>query len=181
MSTSGSTIDKIRCALYRGGTSKGVMFRESDLPAAEADRTKILLRLFGSPDPKQIDGLGGATMQTSKAMIVGPSAVANADIQMTFAQISLKDASVDWNSVCGNITSAVAPFAINEGMVRAVDPLTSVRIYSVNAKKYVTAHVPVKDGKALSAGDFAIPGVPGAGARIDLEWIDPAGSLTGKL
>jgi 2-methylaconitate cis-trans-isomerase PrpF len=174
-------IDKIRCAMYRGGTSKGVMFRENDLPFAEDDRTKILLRVFGSPDPKQIDGLGGATMQTSKAMIVGPAAVADADVQMTFAQISLKDASVDWNSVCGNMTSAVAPFAINEGMVRAVEPVTSVRIYSVNAKKYVTAHVPVQDGKALNTGDFAIPGVPGAGARIDLEWIDPAGSLTGKL
>jgi methylitaconate Delta-isomerase len=87
------SIDKIRCAVYRGGTSKGVMFRENDLPSLEEDRTRILLRVFGSPDPKQIDGLGGATMQTSKAMIVGPSAVANADIQMTFAQISLKDAS----------------------------------------------------------------------------------------
>lgn len=167
--------------MYRGGTSKGVMFRENDLPSPEEDRTRILLRLFGSPDPKQIDGLGGATMQTSKAMIVGPSEAANADIQMTFAQISLKDASVDWNSVCGNMTSAVGPFAINEGMVRAVEPVTSVRIYSVNARKYVTAHVPVKDGKALSTGNFAIPGVPGTGARIDLEWIDPAGSLTGQL
>ncbi len=130
------TIDKIRCAMYRGGTSKGVMFREDDLPSAEVDRTSILLRVFGSPDPKQIDGLGGATTQTSKAMIVGPSAAANADVQMTFAQISLKDASVDWNSVCGNMTSAVAPFAINEGLVRAVESRHfPVRIYSVNARK----------------------------------------------
>lgn len=174
-------IEMIRCAIYRGGTSKGVMIRENDLPRSEEERTRILLRLFGSPDPKQIDGLGGASVQTSKAMIVGPSAAPNADIQMTFAQVSFKDSSVDWSSVCGNMTSAVAPFAINEGMVRSTDPLTSVRIYSVNADKYVTAHVPVHQGKALSEGDFEIPGVPGTGARIDLEWIDPAGSITGKL
>lgn len=173
--------EMIRCALYRGGTSKGVMIRENDLPRSEEDRTRILLRLFGSPDPKQIDGLGGATNQTSKAMIVGPSAAPNADIQMTFAQVSFKDASVDWSSVCGNMTSAVAPFAINEGMVRATEPLTSVRIYSVNADKYVTAHVPVHNGKAVDKGDFEIPGIPGTGARIDLDWIDPAGSITGKL
>ncbi len=171
----------IRCAIYRGGTSKGVMFRENDLPKDEEARTKILLRIFGSPDLKQIDGLGGATMQTSKAMIVGPPAAANADVQMTFAQVSLKDATVDWTSVCGNMTSAVAPFAMNEGMVRATEPLTSVRIYSVNADKYVTAHVPVQCGKAASGGDFEIPGVPGTGARIDLDWMDPAGSITGKL
>ncbi len=171
----------IRCAIYRGGTSKGVMLRENDLPRSEEERTKLLLRIFGSPDPKQIDGLGGATMQTSKAMVVGPSAAPDADIQMTFAQVSLKDASVDWLSVCGNMTSAVAPFAINEGMVRATGPLTSVRIYSVNADKYVTAHVPVEHGKASHHGGFEIPGVPGTGARIDLEWIDPAGSITGKL
>ncbi len=171
----------LRCAIYRGGTSKGVMFRENDLPKDEESRTRVLLRVFGSPDLKQIDGLGGATMQTSKAMVVGPSAAPNAEVQMTFAQVSLKDASVDWSSVCGNMTSAVGPFAINEGMVRAAEPCTAVRIYSVNADKYVTAHVPVKNGKAASDGDFEIPGVPGTGARIDLEWIDPAGSITGKL
>ena len=171
----------IRCAIYRGGTSKGVMFRENDLPAAQDVRTKILLRVFGSPDLKQIDGLGGANMQTSKAMVVGPATVPNADVQMTFAQVSLKDPSVDWSSVCGNMTSAVGPFAINEGMVRAVEPVSTVRIYSVNADKYVTAHVPVKNGKACAQGDFEIPGVPGAGARIDLDWIDPAGSITGRL
>ncbi len=173
--------DMLRCAIYRGGTSKGVMIRENDLPRTEDQRTKILLRIFGSPDLKQIDGLGGATMQTSKAMVVGPSSAPNADVQMTFAQVSLKDASVDWSSVCANMTSAVGPFAINEGIVRATEPLTSVRIYSVNADKYVTAHVPVKNGKAATEGDFEIPGVPGTGARIDLEWIDPAGSITGKL
>lgn len=173
--------DMLRCAIYRGGTSKGVMFRENDLPRDEESRTRILLRVFGSPDLKQIDGLGGATNQTSKAMIVGPSAAPNADVQMTFAQVSLKDASVDWSSVCGNMTSAVGPFAINEGMVRATEPCASVRIYSVNADKYVTAHIPVKNGKAATEGEFEIPGVPGTGARIDLEWLDPAGSITGKL
>jgi methylitaconate Delta-isomerase len=173
--------DMIRCAIYRGGTSKGLMFRENDLPCDRNERTRILLRLFGSPDLKQIDGLGGATMQTSKAMIVGPSTAENADVQMTFAQISLKDPSVDWDSVCGNMTSAVAPFAISEGMVRAVESLTSVRIYSTNARKYVVAHVPVANGRALVGGDFTIPGVPGTGARIELEWLDPAGSITGKL
>src|SRR5215471_14726835 len=159
--------DSIRCSIYRGGTSKGVMFRENDLPSSQAERTRILLRIFGSPDLKQIDGLGGATMQTSKAMIVGPSTDPQADVQMTFAQISLKDPTVDWDSVCGNMTSAVGPFAINEGMVRATEPVTPVRIYSTNAKKYVTAHVPVNKGKALVHGDYTIPGVPGTGARIE--------------
>jgi 2-methylaconitate cis-trans-isomerase PrpF len=173
--------ESIRCSIYRGGTSKGVLFRENDLPSSQAERTRILLRIFGSPDLKQIDGLGGATMQTSKAMIVGRSADPQADVQMTFAQISLKDPTVDWDSVCGNMTSAVGPFAINEGMVRASEPVTPVRIYSTNAKKYVTAHVPVNNGKALVHGDYSIPGVPGTGARIELEWMDPAGSITGKL
>jgi 2-methylaconitate cis-trans-isomerase PrpF len=176
-----SKSNSIRCAIYRGGTSKGVMFREADIPADQEDRTRLLLRVFGSPDLKQIDGLGGATPQTSKAMIVGPSTVPNADVQMTFGQVSLKDPTVAWNTVCGNMTSAVGPFAINEGMVAAVEPFTSVRIYSVNSKKYVTAVVPVRNGRALSEGDFVISGVPGTGARIDLHWLDPAGSTTEKL
>lgn len=156
------------------------MFRESDLPSDEAGRTRVLLRIFGSPDLKQIDGLGGATPQTSKAMIVGAATVPNADVQMTFGQVSLKDASVAWNTVCGNMSSAVGPFAINQGMIAAVEPFTTVRIYSVNSNKYVTAVVPVRDGHALSEGDFAIPGVPGTGARIDLHWLDPAGSSIKK-
>src|SRR5262249_10892959 len=147
---------KIRCAIYRGGTSKGVMFRAQDLPREEALRTRILLRVFGSPDIKQIDGLGGATLQTSTAMIVGPSSVPNADVEMTFAQVSLRDASVDWKSVCGNMTSAVGVFAINEGMVEAKEPLTAVRIYSTNSEKYVTAELPARNGRAITDGDLAI-------------------------
>ena len=173
--------EAVRCAIYRGGTSRGVLFLESDLPFTQAIRTQILLRIFGSPDVRQIDGLGGSTSPTSKTMIVGPTQLQDVDVQMLFGQVSIKSPLVDWGGGCGNLTAAVGPFAIDRGLVTATEPFTEVRIHSVNTNKRVIARVPVRYGRALSMGDYSIPGVPGTGARIDLEYVEPAGTVSGKL
>lgn len=173
--------EEVRCALYRGGTSRGVLFLENDLPFQQSVREQILLSIFGSPDVRQINGVGGGTSPTSKAMIVGPSRTPGVDVQMLFGQVSITAPLVDWGGSCGNLTAAVGPFAIDHCLVPCCEPVTSVRIYSANTKKLVTARVPVRHGRALSQGDYAIPGVPGTGARIDLEWHDPAGSFSGQV
>lgn len=171
----------VRCSILRGGTSRGVFFLENDLPAERAQVEPILLDVFGSPDIRQIDGLGGATSQTSKAAIIGPSTRPDADVDYTFAQVSVTDALVDWGGNCGNISSAVGPFAIDQGLVRAVEPVTTVRIHNTNTAKVIVARVPVANGRARSEGDYSIPGVPGTSARVLLEFDDPAGSVTGTL
>jgi 2-methylaconitate cis-trans-isomerase PrpF len=173
--------EAVRCAVYRGGTSRGILFLENDLPADETVRAQVLLSIFGSPDPRQIDGLGGATSPTSKAMIVGPAGRPDADVQMLFAQVSIRTSLVDLGGSCGNLTAAVGPFAVDRGLVRATEPLTRVRIYSVNTNKIVNALVPTARGRAVSTGDYTVPGVPGTGARIDLEYVDPAGAFSGRL
>jgi 2-methylaconitate cis-trans-isomerase PrpF len=171
----------IRCAIYRGGTSRGVYFLDNDLPYPEAIRAQILLNILGSPDPRQVDGLGGGTSSTSKTMIIGPSRLQGTEVQMLFAQVSLHSAIVDWRGTCGNLTTAVGPFAIDQGLVTAVEPVTEVAIYSVNTRKKIIARVPVSRGRAMTQGDYRIPGVRGTGARIDLEYVDPAGSFNGRL
>ena len=176
-----SETNPIACAIYRGGTSRGVFFHENDLPYSQAVRTQILLNIFGSPDKRQINGLGGATSVTSKAMIIGPSRDRSCGVEMLFGQVSIDAPLVDWGGTCGNLTSAIGPYAIDRGIVPAIAPVTDVEIYNVNTHKRVLAHVPVRDGRALTQGDFAIPGVPGTGARIDLEFLEPAGSFSGHL
>ena len=170
-----------RCSIYRGGTSRGIFFLENDLPAERAEIEPILLDVFGSPDIRQIDGLGGATSQTSKAAIIGPPSRDDADVDYTFAQVSVTEALVDWGGNCGNISSAVGPFAIDQGLVKATGPETVVRIHNTNTSKVIVARVPTVGGRARIEGDYAIPGVPGTAARILLEFADPAGSVTGKL
>lgn len=173
--------ETLRCAIIRGGTSKGVYFLENDLPADPAVRETVLLRVFGSPDVRQIDGLGGATSQTSKTMIIRPSRRPDADVDYTFGQISVRTPVIDWGGNCGNLTSAIAPFAIDMGLVNLTEPVTEVRIFNTNTQKLIIARVPVRNGRARSEGDYAISGVPGTGAKIELEFTDPAGSITGKL
>jgi 2-methylaconitate cis-trans-isomerase PrpF len=158
-----------------------VFFLENDLPPDRAAIEPILLDVFGSPDVRQIDGLGGATSQTSKAAIIGPATRDDADVDYTFAQVSVTEAMVDWGGNCGNISAAVGPFAIDQGLVRATGDTTTVRIHNTNTAKVITAHVPTEAGRARIAGDYAIPGVPGTGARILLEFDEPAGSVTGAL
>lgn len=176
-----SDVVPIRCSIFRGGTSKGVFFLDNDLPADPAVRERVLLDVFGSPDIRQIDGLGGATSQTSKVAIIGPSTRPDADVDYTFGAISMPEPMVDWGGNCGNISSAVGPYAIDMGLVRAVEPMTTVRIHNTNTQKVIVAHVPVAGGRARIDGDHAIPGVPGTAARILLDFEDPAGSVTGKL
>jgi 2-methylaconitate cis-trans-isomerase PrpF len=171
----------IPCAIYRGGTSRGVFFRENDFPYLEPIRTQVLLNMFGSPNTIQVDGIGGNTSTTSKAIIVGPSRRSGTHVEMRFGQVGIDKPIVDWGGTCGNLTAAVGPFAVDQGLIAAQEPVTVVTIYSINTGRSVSARVPVRDGRALSEGDFKIAGVRGSGARIDLEFIEPAGTVNGRL
>lgn len=171
----------LHCSILRGGTSRGVFFLREDLPRDREAIEPILLDVFGSPDIRQINGLGGATSQTSKAAIIGPPSREDADVDYTFAQVSVTEALVDWGGNCGNLSAAVGPFALDRRLVAGGDGIAAVRVHNTNTGKLVIARVPVQDGRALVAGDYAIPGVPGTGARIDLEFVDPAGSCGGGL
>lgn len=165
----------------RGGTSKGVFFLEKDLPPAGEERDQVLMKVMGSPDKKQIDGLGGAASVTSKVAIIAVSERADADIDYTFAQVSVDKPLVSYKGNCGNISSAVGPYAIEKGLVKITEPITNVRIYNTNTNKVIIAEVAVRDGMVLYEGDFAIAGVPGTASPIKLKFVDPAGSVTGKL
>ena len=173
---------ELPCTLMRGGTSKGIILRESDLPKDRARRDAVILRLFGSPDRRQIDGLGGADPLTSKLAIVGPPTRAGADIDYSFAQIGIERAYVDYSGYCGNILAAVAAYAVDEGYVQAGDEGTaSVRVHTTNANRIVEAEVPVREGRFRWAGDEAISGVPGTAATILLNFADAVGSVSGRL
>lgn len=174
-------METLRCAIVRGGTSKGVFIMRNQLPADPILRDKAILAIYGSPDLRQIDGLGGADTLTSKLAIIGPSTKEGADVDYTFGQVSITTPFVDYGGNCGNISSAVGPFAIDMGLVEPVEPVTTVRIHMTNTGRILTAQVPVKGGKAAVDGDFAIDGVPGTGARITLDWSDVVGGITGKL
>lgn len=171
----------IPCHIIRGGTSKGIFFKENEIPAPGPQRDAFILRAFGSPDARQIDGLGGANSLTSKVAIVGSSNRADADVNYTFGQVSFAASVIDWRGNCGNISSAVGLYAIDMNMVEPVEPFTTIRIYNTNTDKLIVAKVPVKNGKAVSKGDYVISGVPGSGAKITLSFLQPSGSVTKKL
>ena len=173
--------DLIKCSIMRGGTSKAIFLLRNDLPVDEQLRDKIIRRIFGAPDVREIDGLGGADPLTSKLAIIGPPTRKDCDIDYLFGQVNLVEPMIDYVGNCGNISSAVGPFAIDEGLVDAVEPVTSVRIHQVNTKSVIIAEVPVKGNKAEVEGEHAILGVPGKGAKIILDFADSAGSITGKL
>lgn len=172
---------RIPCVIARAGTSKGIFLKENHIPPAGPERDKVVLNIFGSPDVRQIDGLGGADPLTSKLAIIGPSSRPDADVDYTFGQVSFKAAVVDYSGNCGNISSGVGPFAIDEGLVKAVAPVTTVRIHNTNTGKILIAEVPVQNGRAKVSGDYAIDGVPGTGAKQMLDFADTKGSATGKL
>ena len=160
--------DSVRCVILRGGTSKGIYLRDADLPRDPVERENTILRIFGSPDKRQIDGLGGADPLTSKVCIIGPPPTDNprakdADLTYTFGQVEIDHPAVDLRSLCGNLTSGVGAFAIWEGMVETQEPITTVRIYNTNLDRMLITEVPVKDGRPLEVGDYQIPGVPGSG------------------
>lgn len=170
-----------RVVIMRGGTSKGIFINRNELPKEPKQRDKIIRAIFGSPDLRQIDGLGGADVLTSKLAIIGPSTRPDADVDYTFAQVSFESDIVDFGGNCGNISSAVGPYAIDEGFVEPVEPVTRVRIHLTNSGSIIIAEVPVVGGKAAVEGDCKIDGVPGTGAKIMLDWSDMAGSFTGNL
>jgi len=169
----------------RGGTSKAVMFRAADLPTERELWTPIFLGAIGSPDPngRQLDGMGGGISSLSKICVIGPSTRAGADVDYTFAQVSVKEAAVDYSGNCGNMSSAVGPFAVDEGLVAFTDAAgeKTVRIHNTNTRKLIVAHFALDGGRAATDGDFRLPGVAGSGAPVRLEFIEPGGAGTGKL
>ena len=168
---------KLPVTLLRGGTSKGVYLLEKDLPANRKEWDGLLLRLMGSPDKKQIDGLGGSQSVTSKVAILRKSDRPDADVDYTFAQVSVDKAVVSYGGNCGNISSGVGPFAIEKKLVPALEGSTLVRIYNTNTGKVIQEEVPTANGQVLYDGDFGIAGVPGTAAPLKLKFVDPAGTL----
>jgi 2-methylaconitate cis-trans-isomerase PrpF len=169
------------CTIMRGGTSKGIFLLKKDLPGDIALRERIILAIFGSPDIRQIDGLGGADSLTSKLAIIAVAEEPDRDIDYTFGAVGIDMPFVDYSANCGNISSAVGPYAVDKGLVKAVEPFTTVRIFNTNSKKMIYAKVPVKKGKFVPEGEYTIDGCPGTGARIELSFMDPGGATTGML
>ena len=175
---------KIPATYMRGGTSKGVFFRLQDLPQAAQQpgpaRDALLLRVIGSPDPygKQIDGMGAATSSTSKAVILSKSSRPGHDVDYLFGQVSIDQPFVDWSGNCGNLSAAVGPFAITNGLVDAArvphNGVCTVRIWQANIGKTIVAHVPITEGEVQETGDFELDGVTFPAAEVQLEFIDPA-------
>ncbi|WP_242098590.1 4-oxalomesaconate tautomerase [Sphingomonas sp. CROZ-RG-20F-R02-07] len=173
--------DGTRCMWMRGGTSKGGVFLADDLPADAAARDAFLLRAYGSPDPRQIDGMGGADPLTSKVAVVRRSTRAGIDIDYLFLQVFVDRAEVSASQNCGNMLATVGPFAIERGLVPASDGETRVTIWMENTAQVATATVQTADGRVVYAGDAALDGVPGTAAPIALSFMDIAGSTTGAL
>jgi len=172
---------RIYATIMRGGTSKGVFLKESDLPQDPVLRDRAILAIFGSPDPRQIDGLGGADVLTSKLALIGPPSRPDADVDYSFGQVEIEQAVIHYDGLCGNISSAVGPYAIEEGFVKPVEPITRVRVHSRNTHQIYYTDVPVLDGKPRVSGDYRVDGVPGTGAKIDIDMSETVGSRTGKL
>ncbi len=180
---------KVPATYMRGGTSKGVFFRLQDLPEAAqqpgAARDALLLRVIGSPDPygKQIDGMGGATSSTSKTVIISKSTRPEHDVDYLFGQVSIDQAFVDWSGNCGNLSAAVGPFAISNGLVDPArlpkDGIATIRIWQANIQKTIIAHVPMTNGAVQETGDFELDGVTFPAAEVQLEFMDPAAEEEG--
>lgn len=176
-----SETERIYCVIMRAGTSKGMFLHVNDLPQDLALRDKVILSIFGSPDPRQIDGLGGAEPLTSKLALIGPSSHPDADVDCTFGQVEINQPVIHYSGLDGNILAGVGPYAIEEGLVKAVEPITTVKVHNTNTNQIIIAEVPVYNGKPKVMGDYAIDGVPGTGCRINIDMSQTAGSKTGKL
>jgi hypothetical protein len=169
----------IRVTLMRGGTSKGVFIEGGQLPPCGPDRDAVLLDLMGSPDPMQLDGLGGTHSSTSKVVEMMPSNSGDADVDYRFAQVGIEAATVDHRGNCGNLTAAVGPYAVDAGWVEAAEPVTVVRMRNLNTDTLIVAHVPVLAGRSATSGQQNIAGVPTPGAPIVNEYLEPGGSVLG--
>ncbi|MCG5252834.1 2-methylaconitate cis-trans isomerase PrpF family protein [Brevibacillus agri] len=172
---------KVPVVIMRGGTSKGVFLNHAHMPKNESLWEPFLLDVMGSPDQRQIDGLGGANSLTSKAAIIKKADSPDFDVEYTFAQVSIDQQMVDFKGNCGNISAAVGPYAIEQGLVPPQEPITTVRIWNTNTKKLIVAEVEVENGRVKVEGQCAIPGVPGTGSPIYLSFAQAEGAVTGKL
>jgi len=174
---------KIPAVFMRGGTSNAVVFNAKDLPRDRAQWDEIFLAAIGSPDPygRQLDGMGGGVSSLSKVCVVGPPSRDDADIDYTFAQVQVKEARVDYGANCGNMSSAMGPFAVDEGLVKVSGSDVLVRVHNTNTKKIIWSRFPLDDGRAAVDGNLSIPGVAGTGAPVKLEFREPGGATTGKL
>ena len=177
-------LHRLRAVFMRGGTSRGIMLRAEDLPAERALWDGVFLAAMGSPDPsgRQLDGMGGGVSSLSKVCVVGPPSRPDADVDYTFAQVGVREAAVDYGGNCGNMSSAVGPFAVEEGFVATPrNGDATVRIHNTNTGKIIVARFPVVGGALAATGDLEIDGVEGRGAPIRLEFLEPGGARTGKL
>jgi 2-methylaconitate cis-trans-isomerase PrpF len=170
----------VPCVFARAGTSRGAFLLRSDLPDDQATLDAVVLNAYGSPDPRQINGIGGGDPLTSKVAIVAPSQRPGADVDYTFGQVSVDSAAIFWVGNCGNMSSGVGPFAIRRGLVPVTEPMTKVRIFNTNTNKLLIAEIEVRDGEVVEEGDFAIAGVPGTGSPIMLDFGDCGGAQTGR-
>lgn len=174
---------KFKTVFMRGGTSKGCMFRKEDLPADRAEWDSIFLQAMGDPDPKQIDGMGGTVSSNNKIVVVWKSEDPDADVEYLVGQVIVGKSQVDYKSNCGNMTAAVGPYAVEEGMVAITEPITTVRMLNRNTDKYIQVTVPIDPETKTFAqeGDCAIAGVDGTAAELKVNFMNPAGAKTGKL
>jgi len=164
---------KISAVMMRGGTSRGLFFLDEDLPTEPDRRERAILAAFGSPDPyrRQINGAGGATSNTSKVAIIAKSSRPGIDVDYTFGQVSIDKPLVDFAGNCGNISSAVGPFAVDERLVEATGDQTIVRFFNTNTNKLIVARAPTENGRFNPVGTLAIPGIPGTGSAIQLDYL----------
>ena len=173
----------IDAVFMRGGTSKGLFFHARDLPSEGAARDRVLLAAMGSPDAhgRQLDGMGGGISSLSKVIVVAPPSRAEAVLNYTFGQVAVDRSIIDWRSNCGNLSSAVGPFAVDEGLIKAADGEAALCLHNTNSGALVHTRFAVRDGRACISGDFELQGVAGQGAPIVLDFEAPGGAITGKL
>lgn len=185
MTTTNLTARQIRvpAVFMRGGTSKAIIFHARDLPKDKGERHRIFLRAMGSPDigKRQLDGMGGGVSSLSKICVVGPPTRPDADVDYTFIQIPVTSDIPDYSANCGNMSSAIGPFAVEEGLVSANDGEAVVRVHNTNTAKIIESRFQVQDLLPLVVDDFVNPGVAGSGAKIQLDFLDPGGAGTGRL
>ena len=172
---------KFKTVFMRGGTSKGCMFLKEDLPENREEWDSIFLQTMGSPDPKQIDGMGGTVSSNNKIVIVWKSEEPGVDVEYLVGQVIVGKEQVDYKSNCGNMTAAVGPFAVEAGLVQVVEPITTVHLLNRNTDKYIDVTVPCENGTFAQDGDCHIAGVDGTAAELKVKFLNPAGAKTGKL